>query len=922
MASGIGAPLVLATVVCAAWALGTLQPRVAASPADEEGEETWWSLAPLQPVAVPEVDAEHRGRVRNGIDAFVLARLEELGIEPSPPADRRTLLRRLSVDLVGLPPTPEELEAFLADELADAYERQVERLLASPRYGERWGRHWLDVVHYADTHGYDKDKRRPNAWPYRDYVIRSFNEDKPYGRFVEEQLAGDRIDPTGAEGITATGFIVAGPWDFVGHVELGEGTLDKKIVRNLDRDDMVTTTMSTFTSLTVHCARCHDHKFDPITQPDYYGLQAVFAGVERAERNYDPDPARAARRAELTAREGRLEAQRAELVVRVESLTGPRVAELDRELEAARTLRQAMARNAPGVHTLGYHSAIEPSPQRTKWVQVDLGSPRAIEAVHLVGAHVVYGPHDGPGFGFVPRFRVQVSNDPEFADGVLPVADWTGMDFPHPGDAPRAFPVESPLVGRYVRVTATRLWERTEDFIFALGEVAVVSEGTNVALGKPVRALDTIEAEGSWGLAYLVDGVFGQSSFAELEALRTAGASEASSDPFHGFARLRTLEHDVERLDGELEAARLKLADESTRRALSTTGESLARVHAELAELEAPRRVYAATPVATGPRPIHLLRRGSESDPDVEVAPHAVAAVPGPDPTFDLTDPADEGARRLALARWITHRDNPLTWRSIANRVWHHHFGRGLVATPNDFGRMGERPTHPKLLDWLALGIRGDGQSIKDLHRLIVTSATYRQVSAGRPEGERVDAENRFLWRMNRRRLDADAIRDAMLAVSGELDTTMAGPGFDVFAFEDDESPRYLYDRHDPDDPASLRRSVYRFVVRSVPDPFMEVFDCADPSVSVPVRGETITAPQALALLNDPFVLRRAERLAQRVSAVQADLASRIVAAWTLALSRSPTPTELAHAHTHAEQHGLPALCRVLLNTSEFVFID
>lgn len=922
MASSLATPLVLAAIVCVPWALGAVLDSSAPDRADDENGETWWSFTPLESVAVPGVAPNRRRSIRNDIDAFILAKLEEQGLAPSPPADRRTLLRRLSIDLIGLLPTPAELEAFLEDRAPGAYERQAERLLASPHYGERWARHWLDVVHYADTHGYDKDKRRPHAWPYRDYVIRSFNQDKPYGRFVEEQLAGDLLDAHGGDGIPATGFIVAGPWDFVGHVELAEGTLDKKIVRNLDRDDMVTTAMSTFTSLTVHCARCHDHKFDPIDQRDYYGLQAVFAGVERANRDYDPDPALAARRAELTGRVDRLESQEAELLALVESLTGPRVVELEQELESARALILTLAQNAPTARTLGYHSAIASSSQVSKWVQVDLGTPLPIATVHLVGAHVVYGGHDGPGFGFVPRFRVEVSNDPEFADGVVVVSDWTGTEFPHPGDEPRTFTAEPSTSGRFVRVTATQLWERTQDFIFALGELAVMSEGSNVALGRPVTALDSIEAAGSWGREYLVDGVFGTSSFAEVESLRTAEPNADRDDPFAGHARSRDLARELESLQGELRAARLELADESTLSALEVTGRVLTRARAEVAGLPAPSKVYAAAPVASGPRPVRLLLRGDESEPGVEVAPHAVAAVPGPDAEFDLADPGDEAQRRLALARWITHRDNPLTWRSIANRIWYHHFGRGLVSTPNDFGHMGELPTHPELLDWLAFRIRDGDQSIKDLHRLIVTSATYRQVSASRAEGESVDSGNRFLWRMNRRRLDADAIRDAMLFVSGELDMTMHGPGFDTFAFEDDESPRYLYERHEPDDPAALRRSVYRFIVRSVPDPFMEAFDCADPSVSVPVRGETTTALQALALLNDPFVLRRAEHFAERVSLQEPETSARIVAAWELALNRSPSPTELARAEAHAEQYGLSALCRVILNTSEFVFID
>jgi hypothetical protein len=248
----------------------------------------WWSLVPLRRPAVPALDDAW---IRTPVDAFVLHKLREKGLEPTPEADRRTLIRRLTYDLHGLPPSPEEVDAFAADRSPDAYEKVVDRLLASPRYGERWGRHWLDVVHYGESHGYDKDKPRRNAWPYRDYVIRAFNEDKPYRRFVEEQLAGDVLYPQDPEATVALGFIAAGPWDLVGHAELEEDTTDKKITRLLDRDDMVTETMSALVSTTAHCARCHDHKFDAIRQTEYYALQAVFAGVDRADRPVDRDAA-------------------------------------------------------------------------------------------------------------------------------------------------------------------------------------------------------------------------------------------------------------------------------------------------------------------------------------------------------------------------------------------------------------------------------------------------------------------------------------------------------------------------------------------------------------------------------------------------------------------------------------------------------
>jgi hypothetical protein len=587
----------------------------------QDRPEDWWSFRPLARPSIAAV--KDKNWVQNPIDCFIRAKLESMGLRPSPPADRATLIRRVTYDLHGLPPTPEEIDAFVNDPAPHAYERLIDRLLASARYGERWGRHWLDVVHYGDTHGYDKDKRRDHAWPYRDYVIRSLNADKPYGRFLKEQIAGDVLYPGDADGVVATGFIAAGPWDFVGHVELREDTVEKVKTRVLDRDDMVANTMSTFMSLTAHCARCHDHKFDPISQKDYYGLQAVFAGVDRGDR--------------------------------------------------------------------------------------PVGDPAA--PVYAVVSHV--------------------------------------------------------------------------------------------------------------------------------------------------------------------------------------------------------------------PRPVHLLRRGNVESPRELAQPSALAAIPAPSHEFKLTHPENEGNRRQTLAEWIAYPRNPLTWRSIASRIWSYHFDRGLVDTPNDFGHRGGLPSHPELLDWLAAEFRDGGQSLKQLHRLILLSNTYRQSSVNNPAAAKIDSENRLLWRMNRQRLDAESVRDAVLAVSGTLRLQMGGPGFDLFRFKDDHSPVYDHSAIEKiNDPVTWRRTVYRFVVRSVPNPFLECLDCADPNINTPVRNTTLTALQALALLNDPFILKQSECFAERLRKISPDPERQIKAAYRLALGRPPRNEEKNALVEYVRQHGLANACRMLFNTNEFVFID
>jgi hypothetical protein len=786
----------------APWPKGVTVAGDKPAPADAD----WWSLRPLTRPAVPAVKDKAWGRTP--IDAFVLAAMEAKGLHPSPAADKTTLLRRVTFDLIGLPPTPEEIDAFLGDNSENAYEKVVDGLLASPRYGERWCRHWLDVVHYADTHGYDKDKRRDHAWPYRDYVIRAFNSDKPYGRFIKEQLAGDVLFPDALDGVVATGFVVAGPWDFVGQAELREGTVDKEKTRVLDRDDMVINAISTFDSLTVHCARCHDHKFDPIPQKDYYRLQAVFAGVERADRPV--------------------------------------------------TDKGALAR---GVQTgpspsNGWHSGISATSEVEKWVQVDLGTSVAIDAVHLIPARPTDFP-DTPGFGFPVRFRVDASDDATFAKSVS-VTDQTKSDFPNPGDKPVVLR-SGPIKARYVRVTAERLWKRSGDYVFALAELQVESAGKNVARGAVVAALDSIEA-GRWSRRYLVDGYNSRAPLPDLADAQTPMA-------------------------------------------------------------EPSRLVYAVVPIP--PRPIYVLHRGDVEQKGDLVTPGALSCVTELKADFTDLNTNDEGGRRAALAGWIADERNPLTWRSIVNRVWHYHFGRGIVDTPSDFGRNGSRPTHPELLDWLAVEFRDSGGSFKKLHRLIVLSAAYRQSSADNPEAAKIDADARYLWRMTRQRLDAEEVRDATLAVSGKLDLTMGGPGFELFRFKDDHSPVYDHTAVDKiNDPANWRRTVYRFTVRSVPNPFLDCLDCADPNVNTPVRNTTLTALQALALLNDPFMLKQADCFAERLQKTSGDPAKLVETAYRLAFGRPPTAEERNALMEYAKKHGLAKACRVLFNANEFVFVD
>ncbi len=900
--------------------------------AEPDAADSWWSFQPLREPDVPELSLFSGGDTGDGreftaIDRFIIAAQREKGLTLSPEADRRTLIRRLYFDLTGLPPLPEEVEAFVLDSDPDAYGKLVEQLLESPRYGERWARHWLDVVHYGETHGYDKDKPRPNAYPYRDYVIRAFNEDRPYARFVQEQLAGDVLWPHTVDGIVATGFIAAGPWDFIGHAEVPEEKIDGKVARHLDRDDMVTTTMNAFCSLTVQCAQCHHHKRDPVSMKDYYALQAVFAAIDRADREYDADPETARRRLALKKVIADLEAVIKELEASIESNKTEEIRSMEDKI-AAFEKSLAKYREIEGKtrsERYGYHSQVASNQNVEKWVQVDLGRVMAVDRVALFGADE-YGFAD---FGFPHRFRVEVSQTSDVGgDDSELLLDGSG-DFPRPGASPVVIEGRG-AKGRYVRITATKLWNRrqqgqaeTKDWIFALSEIAVVAEGVAVSLSPEVEALDSIEAGKRWGKANVIDGIYGRYPLAE----RTPQGIVAWLEEDAEGQQRRAMEAMVAERDAALRARMPE-----TLRRHGAVREQLVGARKDLGRLPEPAKVYAGT-VHTGsgafkgrghlggrPRPIHVLRRGDVTRPGELVRPATVAGiVPGLPAEFDLAEDHVESDRRVALAKWITHPENTLTWRSIVNRVWHYHFGRGIVDTPNDFGRLGSTPSHPELLDWLAVEFRDGGGSMKDLHRLILKSAVYKQTSRNRAEDAEIDGSNQFLWRQNRRRLEAEAIRDAVMAVAGKLDLTMYGPSFMDFVIEKPEhSPHYEYHKADPNDPATHRRSIYRFLVRSQPQPFMDTLDCADPSELVDKRGETNTALQALAMLNNMYVVRMAEFFAERVR-LEEDSVRR---AFALALSRQPTAEEHRTLAAYAEAHGLSATCRLIFNLNEFSFVD
>ncbi len=715
--------------------------------------------------------------------------------------------------------------------------------------------------------------------------------------------------PGDPDGVIATGFIAAGPWDFVGHVELREGTVDKEKTRLIDRDDMVSNTLGTFVSLTVGCARCHDHKFDPIPQKDYYRLQAVFAGVDRGDRPLQT-PEVVEQRKQLLARQTRLTAERRNGREEDRGADQPGIGPARRRTgEGARRdlaapvparagqpeQRLSQRHHAPARRgRSGCRSTWAPSPPSTKCASFPPGRPIS---------------RDSPGFGFPLRFRVEISDEPAFRNPRV-LADHTKADFANPGDNPYRILPDGPK-GRYVRVTATRLWKRMDDYVFALAEMQVISAGTNVAKGKPVSSLDSIEA-GRWSRRYLVDDFDSRHRLPDLSRCEDGPCLSSAPGTRGAAARQGTAARP---------AGRMRSSPRACDKSLRTSTPSSRRSAPSLAPTCAGPMVYAVQPIP--PRPIWVLHRG-----DVEQRKRARqcrrTGRAFTDPARSSRSPApEEGGRRAALAEWITDARNGLTWRSIVNRVWHYHFGRGIVDTPSDFGRNGSRPTHPELLDWLAVEFRDGGRSLKKLHRLIVTSAVYRQSSRHDEAAAKVDADNRYLWRMNRRRLDAESLRDAVLSVSGQLDRRMGGPGYEPFRFKDDHSP--IYDHDDLKkilDPATYRRTIYRFTVRSVPNPFLDCMDCPDPSLHTPVRNTTLTALQALALLEQPVHGPPGKPVCGSPDGAECGCRS---------TGGSGLPPDVRPAADGGgaggrvgvcAKHTLAKACRVLFNANEFVFVD
>jgi hypothetical protein len=725
-------------ICCAAlWAADTFTQR----------QREFWSFQKVKPQAPPAV--KHTAWARTPIDSFILAKLEAKGVEPGRPADRVALLRRATFDLIGLPPTPEEVDGFLADTSPQAYEKVVDRLLASPQYGERWGRHWLDLARFAESEGFKADETRPNSWRYRDYVIQSLNADKPYDRFVQEQIAGDELWPGSPEARVATGFHRNYP------DESNARVLQQR--RQEILDDVTDTTGAVFMGLTYGCARCHNHKFDPILHADYYRLQAFFANT--AADDHIPMLA-GSELAEYRRKRAVWEEQTAGIRAKIAALLEP--------------ARQAAAKDyfdkyPPEIQAMILKPAAERNPY--EWQMFAKAKP-----------YLEMGGEDGPA---------------------------------------------KPLKGE----------------------------------GK--ASYDALKAE-----------------LAKFDSLNPGDLPEGM-----GMADL-------------------------SRNAPAT----------------------------------HILAVGMYDRPKDEVQPGFLTLLdPG---TANVVPPpnVESTGRRTALAKWLTDPANPLTARVMVNRIWHYHFGKGIVGTPSDFGVMGERPTHPELLDWLAAEFVRSGWSLKHMHRLIMTSAVYRESADFRKDAAEADPGNRLLWAFPRHRLESEVIRDSALMVSGTLNLKAGGPSVYPDLPAGMPAPRGGWKVSTPEE--RNRRSVYIFIRRNSRYPMMEAFDMPDTHESCSRRDVTTTAPQALTMLNDRVALEWAQAFAARALAAK-DPVDR---AFRLAYGRPPDGWEKDTAATFFhkqksviadrlakdEKLALPTampdglepayaaafvdFCQMLMNSNEFVY--
>lgn len=857
----------------AKWGTDPIDPFAFSS--DKRAGKDWWSLQPLKAYELPEV--ENEAWSKNAVDRFVLARLQDDGLQPSPKADPRTLVRRVYVDLVGLPAPPEVIEAFSKDPSQEAWAKLVDDLLASQHYGERWARHWLDVARFGESSGFEYNSPRNHSYHYRDWVIQALNNDMPYDEFVRMQVAGDLIKPDTLEGAAATGFLVAG----VHNAVRGKNPKMKQTERQNELEEISATVGQAFLGMTVHCARCHDHLFDPISTKEYYQFIAALDGVNHGERKVraGAKPAPSEAKDDTLAQRQAIENKRIELNRQLADLIVSRGGQLSSTVNIV-TTKQAYACNEKGE---AYRVSLKLAP--TVWSAASQATAQ--------------------GDGVIVRL---INEDGRVvASQYIAAAEWDG----------------GKNAGAYKPAGFTYTGDGS-------GNVRIQLQPYPINSGRFGGAVDDVKLEHD-------DRVLFSDGFETLKQKQPHGMQahtlgrvyhSAVSDLWDhsGINAMHAEQH------GEGDYA-LQLFGGQPGKSLQAKTDAERRLQDELAKIESkpPAAIGKHIPVysviSRGPGVMRVHERGSVETLGAEVSAGGIASINGPEADFGLKPNASDRDRRMNFAGWISNKDNPLFHRVAVNRIWHYHFGQSMVNTPNDFGFYGGKPSHPELLDYLAIQFRDSGYSLKKLHRLIVTSQAYQQASRGvgnatAKKASKIDQGNRLLWRQNPRRVEAEVFRDSVLSVAGVLNTQMYGPGFRDVRI-DQVPPAYYYHAIDPVGPQFNRRTIYRWMPRGQRSALLDTFDCPDPSVTAPKRSVTTTPSQALSQWNHSFVLRMSDHLAKRVEQEAGNgLAKQVERMWLLVHGRTPSEEEVSGATELAEEYGLALLARVLFNTNEFIWIE
>ncbi len=883
---------------------GAFDPRQANPESNDAKQQSsdWWSLRPIIRPSVPEAISDNA----NPIDRFIQRTLAQQGLSAAPLASRREIIVRLYVDLLGLLPTLEEIIAFEQDASPLATEHLIDRLLASPQYGIRWARHWLDTIHFADTHGFEHDILRPNAWPFRDYVIDSFNQDIPWEKFVRDQLAADVFSPDEPNLMAALGFLGAGPFD-LSTFSTAPVTFDY-----LDRDDIVAQSMSALASTTANCARCHAHKFDPISQEDYYALQAVFSGIGKGDISFDANIEIGKSRSYWQA------------MLRAAQLRDPTLLSKQEIKQAIAEWEDNLVNNSVTWHPMQLTTFVAHQGSELERLVDDsilATGPRPDVDTYSVTGSTTLAKLTG--------IRLEVLADPSLPmqgpgrqdNGNLHLSEWSAQLFAPQQSTPIALNFSS----------AKADFDQADwGILLALDGNARTAWGIHPEVGKDHAAVfvlsQPLELPPNAQLAVHLKQLHGQGHLIGRFRISLTDSSNPTLSSIPEEVRVAV------EIAGDLrsEALRLDIA--------AYVAANLARK--SLDELP-PQQIfygaYSTYSVVNGaapdnriqptPKTVHVLQRGDIDKPKQVAEPGALSAISAIPARFSLSDEQPESLRRAQLAEWFVDHDNPLTWRSIVNRVWHFHFGRGISDTPSDFGRMGSTPTHPELLDWLACEFRDTGGSLKHLHRLICSSHTYLQASQVTSISMNIDSENNFLSRAPLRRLDAETFRDSMLRASGLLDYRMGGPGVQNFVTSPGAqlTPKLDYLTYDWLSDGATRRSIYRVVWRGIPDPLMEALDFPDLGLLSPSRGQSSSALQSLATLNHNLILQSCDSLAADITGapeVRDDIGSQVIQAFQRVLLRDPNSDESTTCNEYVATHGLAALIRVLLNSNEFHYID